>query len=84
MIKRAAIMRDGTVYHLCPPNRHYHILTKVLNITEPLDSDVFGFLDSDNKFLNRREAFIHAVACGQLKRRVVGDCEDELYSEDLW
>lgn len=47
-----------------------------------------GFLTDKNVFLNRTEAFIRAVNCGQLSattRHYKGEQnENELYSEDLY
>ena len=47
-----------------------------------------GFIDQDGEFLNRQEAFSHALDCGQLSAttRVCKrtNKEDELYSEDLY
>lgn len=47
-----------------------------------------GFLTDKNVFLNRTEAFIRAVNCGQLSattRHYKGEKnENELYSEDLY
>lgn len=41
-----------------------------------------GFIDDNGKFLTRREAYIHAIDCGQIGLRIVHGVE--LYSEDLW
>ncbi len=49
---------------------------------------VEGFVDSQNRFLDRYDAFSHALECGQLPatvreyKREKG--ERELYSEDLY
>ena len=49
-----------------------------------------GFIDHNNNFLNRKEAFEHAKACGQLANKIVyerehGGCGGlNLISEDLW
>lgn len=45
-----------------------------------------GFIDDRNNFLTRREAFIHAIDCGQIEFRMgrVSSLKGELYSEDLW
>ena len=49
---------------------------------------VEGFVDSQDRFLNRYDAFNHALECGQLSA-TVRDCkaergERQLYSEDLY
>jgi hypothetical protein len=47
-----------------------------------------GFIDHDGDFLNRQDAFKHAIECGQLSattreyKKTNG--EIELYSEDLY
>lgn len=49
-----------------------------------------GFIDNKNNFLDRKQAYLHAKACGQLPARIVHDREMnsssdwELFSEDLW
>ena len=47
-----------------------------------------GFMTNVGKFLNRKEAFKHALKCGQLSattRQFKKERnEDELYSEDLY
>ena len=51
-----------------------------------------GFIASDLKFLNRKEAFVYAKEHGQFKReelaRLAGCTNpailEELFSEDLW
>ena len=40
-----------------------------------------GFLNEHDNFMDRREAFVEAVRCGQIQSE--GQCK-ELYSEDLW
>lgn len=39
-----------------------------------------GYLDSHDNFLNRSQAFNHALDCKQIHRLYEG----ELFSEDLW
>ena len=48
-----------------------------------------GFIDHNNHFLDRAEAFQHALECGQISQHdkwYREDCHDanELYSEDLY
>ena len=40
-----------------------------------------GFLDEHDNFMDRYEAFVEAVRCGQIQTE--SQCR-ELYSEDLW
>ena len=47
-----------------------------------------GFIDHNGKFLDRKEAYIHALECGQLSA-TTRECkrtnrENGLYSEDLY
>ena len=47
-----------------------------------------GFIDNQNRFLDRYDAFSHALECGQLPA-TVRECkrekgERQLYSEDLY
>ena len=47
-----------------------------------------GFIDTNGFFFNRKEAFAHAIDCGQLSKTTLWYKEDhnqdELYSEDLY
>ena len=47
-----------------------------------------GFITDEGKFINRRQAFIHACQCGQLSQTTKwykqDYNQDELYSEDLY
>lgn len=46
-----------------------------------------GFIDQDNRFYTREEAYEHAKACGQLCYKVIHACEGgnrQMISEDLW
>lgn len=44
-----------------------------------------GFIDNKNNFLNRKEAYVHAIECGQLSATVRHNIKDNtLYSEDLY
>ena len=52
-----------------------------------------GFVTHKNEFLNRREAYLHAVDCGQICERLMHeknaifeehDRIPQLISEDLW
>ena len=50
-----------------------------------------GFIDHKGNFLNREEAFRHAVDCGQISSMIANERENgeragglDLISEDLW
>lgn len=43
-----------------------------------------GFIDHRGRFMDRKEAFEHAAACGQLPSRLLKEGTGELFSEDLW
>lgn len=48
-----------------------------------------GFISHDGKFFDRREAYKHALECGQINQhakwyREDNNYEEELYSEDLY
>lgn len=59
-----------------------------LNILWDGCKKVQGFINHKGEFLNRKEALIHAVECGQLSETHKYYQEDhninELYSEDLY
>jgi len=55
---------------------------KDLLIIEGKDrGEIQGFLDDEGNFLDRKEAMIHARACGQVDKTT---CPNDLFSEDLW
>ena len=49
-----------------------------------------GFIDHENNFLTRSEAFYHGKMCGQIAQKIIDERENknifgtELISEDLW
>lgn len=47
-----------------------------------------GFIDHQNNFLNRKEAYEHAKKCGQICEKIIYEREDsgnhDILSEDLW
>ena len=78
-----AIKYNGTVYMLPKPNRHHHVIRMIGGIR---GADTQGFYDFRGDFLDRKQAYIRAIATGQLKRdpsplKYQGD---QLFSEDLW
>ena len=86
MIHAAAIrhMVDGTIYTLPRPKRHPDIIWHI-DQTRPggfKHCDMTqGFLTHEGVFLNRIDAGIHALACGQIPKLHV---LPQLYTEDLW
>lgn len=64
----------------------YHIISKldVCSVIEKIE----GFIDNQDNFLDRQEAYVHARNCGQLSQANIWYKEDrndcELYSEDLY
>jgi len=83
-IKQAAIQDDtGKVWTLPRGNRHHDIMRVMskAGIKVMFTNTVQGFIldDSDETFVNRREAAEIAFKCGETKTNVL-----ELYSEDLW
>ena len=83
-IVAAAIRFEGKVYTLPPPNRHHHILWKILAETGVEHADnKQGFLDESGRFLSRREALVSAL----LFKQVLNEDDvraGRLFSEDLW
>lgn len=79
--------RDPIILTMPRPARHGHITATayLLNTGMAIDSEQ-GFITDDGVFLNRRDAFIHAVAAAQPWRadRPARHNVTELYSEDLW
>lgn len=73
-----------------PCHRHhngYEILRDLVIDYHKFDI-IEGFIDHQNKFLNRKEAFVHWNMCGQSsaedRQRKFKTEEIELYSEDLY
>ena len=73
-----------------PCHRHcdgYEILY-TLKAENYRTNTVQGFITTKNEFLNRQEAFLDAMACGQLSATTRQHKQDifeiELYSEDLY
>ena len=74
-----------------PCHRHcdgYEILYKLHANSEYRVNTIEGFITIRNEFLDRKEAFIDAMACGQLsavtRQYKQDNFETELYSEDLY
>lgn len=77
-ISCAAIrLEDGTVESLPRPYRHTDIYLKITSSDRPRAINTYGFLTSDGRFVNRREAYLIAIVAGQTTGA-------ELFTEDLW
>ena len=86
MIEGVAIKRDGKLYIMPRPNRHADIVFKVVSegtLTYPIGDNEQGFYISGNVFVNRQDAYVHALLCGQIEQ---GHTlyQDRLSSEDVW
>lgn len=75
---------DETMYSLPAPNHHRDILNAYPKLRDRTIRK--GFLDDQGKWLNRRNAFILAVANGQLKLvEPLGHYQNaELHSGEIW
>jgi len=84
MIIGVAIVYAGKLYTLPKPNRHHDVIRAMSGGVKGPDKQ--GFIDQNGRFLNRKEAMIHAEETGQLKRKPGKEFYkgEELYSEDLW
>ena len=81
-ITHVAIKNTQTneIFSLPKPNRHHNIIHN-----DP-EHSIEGFLTEENRFIDRREAYLMAKHSGQLNR-LKGDQYyqgNELFSEDLW
>ena len=82
MIRCVALAIGPMIISLPKPARHdqiYKRLSKDLNAIYTGKAEA-GFLNDHGDFLSRKEAYHHAVECGQIKAGET-DC---LISEDLW
>jgi hypothetical protein len=82
-ITHVAILYQGKVYSLPPPNRHFHLIRHIARETgaEHVDGEE-GFLDASGRFLRRKPAQESARQNGQIKGgKIIGGV---LTSEDLW
>lgn len=96
MIVAAAIKIGDVVCSLPRPARHADILRSLLVGFRRTDrgyrEETQGFITNDGRFLNRQEAYLDAMQCGQgtprrdaiLSTGYNAYNGEELYSEDLW
>ena len=81
--------RTGTEDIVMAGHRHMdvHYLLSTLKI-EIIGDLVEGFIDHEGNFLDRYDAFEHAVNCGQISRTTLdhkeAHFEVQLFSEDLY
>lgn len=67
-----------------PPARHHTVMHVLYEHTQLVNSPADqGFLTDTGQYLDRYEAYIHAVKHGQLPANG-GKAPPALYSEDLW
>jgi hypothetical protein len=74
------------VLSLPPPNRHHHLFSFYRDVDFTLDHRQ-GFITSRNRFVDRKEALILALATDQIMYRKDGYMAEEggdLFSENLW
>lgn len=85
MITHVAIRYRGKIYSLPSPNRHHHVIWKIVEETgeDHIGSNEQGFLDELGYFLDREMALRHALANNQVKDESKIRCA-QLFSEDLW
>lgn len=87
MILCAAIKYKDTII---PCHRHYNAYEILYDFNIKADCNVIeeGFITTIGTFLNRKEAFVDAINCGQLSAVVRQykreKNESALYSEDLY
>ena len=87
---KITFQRDGkTVSAVIPGYRHGDCWEVIAALGVPADrQEVEGFMSSQGAFLDRYDAFDHALRCGQLSdttRTVKAERgERQLYSEDLY
>lgn len=86
---KPALLPDATplVIFVPAPARHSDILHALWQINRGAHSDCEqGFINDRGEFMNRTDAFVHAIACDQkfTERSTRWEGLHELYSEDLW
>jgi hypothetical protein len=76
-------VNDGTI---TLGARHFNCFVRALGLGHeyPDEAHEQGFIDQDEKFLTREEAWIVAEAAGQIRHRAPGCDGPELYSENLY
>lgn len=80
-ILAAAAKINGRVYFVPRPQRHNAVLANIHLIEKEPFKEEQGFITSTGRFVNRYEAGVIAVQCGQITKL---QHPPQLYSEDLW
>ena len=88
-IKVKVQRRIGDEIIVMAGHRHMDIHYLLSTLKVPMIGDpVEGFIDHEGNFLDRYDAFEHAVNCGQISRTTLDHKEThfevQLYSEDLY
>lgn len=82
-------LKTPTIIHCRRHGDGYETIRDLCYISNTRYSSIKeGFVDHNNNFLDRYDAFCHAKECGQLSQTTLWHKEDnresELYSEDLY
>ena len=77
-IKCAAVMQDGKIWK---GHRHGDIIRQMVEEKCSTVGAMQGFVDEDENFLTRKEAYVRAVECGQIEDVHTAKV---LLSEDLY
>ena len=84
-ITGVAIRNEGIIYSLPSPSRHHHVIRymnrKGFGPEHMIDQ---GFVTDKGRFVDRKEAALHARVSLQVPEIKKTDPQDELFSEDLW
>lgn len=85
-ISAAAIRYEGVTFSKPPPQRHHDIIHSMADLFKGSHKDHFwieqGFITSEGRFVDRKDACKIAAAAGQIKEK--SSPENTLFSEDLW
>lgn len=82
----AACLKDGVIFTIPAPARHFDIVHKMhlLGIIQDYSVEQ-GFLTDTGRFVRRKPAKIMAEKAGQMLPRKEGGYQGpDLFSEDLW
>lgn len=88
-IKTTFTRDDEKVTVVIPGHRHVEVWGLMADLRIPRErEEVEGFIDHEGNFLDRYDAFEHAVMCGQVSRTTLDHKEErfevQLYSEDIY
>lgn len=81
----AAVKVHGLTFSMPPPARHHDVLGRMHDFGIPDGPSWItgqGFLLSNGRWANREDAWLVAVAAGQLTARARSG--PDLFSEDVW